>query len=54
MLKLTQMSDSELLAVVNDSENVNSFSASGQGTLVRDFKTRASTEKGSPAVKRTG
>lgn len=29
-LKLTQMSDSELLAVVNDSENVNSLSASGE------------------------
>lgn len=30
VLKLTQMSDSELLAVVNDSENVNSLSASGE------------------------
>ena len=29
-LKLTQMSDSELLAVVNDSENVNSLNASGE------------------------
>lgn len=30
VLKLTQMSDSELLSVVNDSENVNSLSASGE------------------------
>lgn len=30
VLKLTQMSDSELLAVVNDSENINSLSASGE------------------------
>lgn len=29
-LKLTQMSDSELLAVVNGSENVNSLNASGE------------------------
>lgn len=29
-LKLTQMSDSELLVVVNDSENVNSLNASGE------------------------